>query len=521
MQKKFFKPIAIGNATALIAVASLLSYVIGLFRDRIIAIHFGTSSATDTYNASFLIPDMIFNLFIAGALAAAFLPIFSDYLIKDKKEAYKIANTMLTGAVILISLLAILAFIFMANIIPFAFPGTDISMQQDIINMTRLMLGSAVLFAISNTLGNILMSYKHFISYAISPILYNLGIILGVIFLKDSLGIYSAAVGVLIGATLHCIIRVIDTFSTEYKFKFDVNFRHPGFKKIIKLMIPRSLSLIAWQINLYIFAIVGLSIQTGGLAAFNFARNIQSFPVSLFGISFATAVFPYITEAISKNDKKTYTEHIQKTIQRILFFSIPAAAGIMILAKPLVELILGGGLFDEESVRLTTIILAFFALSIPFESITHILSRSFYALHNTITPTIINILGMIIIGMITYYIAPIYGIEWFSIGFSIGMAFYMIVMIFFLKKHLQNFNSKQFIISLSKTIVATGIMIIALLISDSLGSIISLKFAHIIRILLGATIFFLTAIALKSEETGSIKYILDRLLKKNLNESKT
>ena len=516
MSKKFFKPIAIGNATALISIASLLSYIIGLLRDRIIAVHFGTSSATDTYNASFLIPDMIFNLFIAGALAAAFLPVFSEYLVKDKKEAYKIANTMLTSAVILISFLAILAFIFMPQIIPFAFPGTESYMQQDIINMTRLMLGSAVLFAISNTIGNILMSYKHFISYAISPILYNLGIILGVIYLQDSLGIYSAAVGVLIGATLHCAIRVIDTLSTEYKFSFNTDFRHPGFKKIIKLMIPRSLSLIAWQINLYIFAIIGISIQTGGLAAFNFARNIQSFPVSLFGISFATAVFPYLTDAASKNDKKTYTEHIQKTIQRILFFSIPAAAAIMILAKPLVELILSGGVFDDESIRITSIILFFFAISIPFEAITHILSRSFYALHNTITPTIINIIGMIIIAGTTYFIAPIYGIEWFSIGFSIGMAFYMIVMIVLLRKHLYNFNFKSFRTSLGKTIIATGIMSIILLISTQLETIMLTKLAYILRIFLGAGAFFVTAISLKTEELASVKYIIDRLTKKNL-----
>ncbi|MBT7736072.1 murein biosynthesis integral membrane protein MurJ, partial [Candidatus Peregrinibacteria bacterium] len=386
MRKKLFRPIQIGSATALIAITSFLSYGIGLIRDRVIAVNFGTTSATDTYNASFIIPDLLFNLFIAGALTAAFLPIFTEYLVKDKKEGHEVAHTMLTTATLLIAVLSAIAFIFIPHIIPFLFPEATMEMQQNIITMTRLMLPSAILFAISNTLGNILMSYKHFIAYAFSPILYNIGIIGGVYFFNDTLGIYSAATGVLIGASLHAVIRIADTLTTEYKYRPSLNVRHPGFKKIIKLMIPKSISLIAWQINLLIFAKVGMQMMEGGLAAFHFARNIQSFAVSLFGISFATAVFPFLTTAAAKGDKEGYTAHIQKTIQRILFFTIPATAGLLILAEPVVELILSGGVFEEKSVSLTGLVLLFFAISIPFESLTHIFARAFYAMKNTITP---------------------------------------------------------------------------------------------------------------------------------------
>lgn len=502
----------------MIAITSFLSYAIGLVRDRIIAVHFGTSAATDTYNASFLIPDMLFNLFIAGALAAAFLPVFSDYLVKDKNEAYKIANTMLTGAVLVIAALSGVAYFFMEEIIPFMFGHADSSMQTDIINMTRLMLASSILFAISNTIGNILMSYKHFVAYAISPILYNLGIILGVIFLQEEVGIYSAAVGVLIGAALHCLIRIIDVSTTEYRYKPQLAGSHPGFKKIIKLMIPKSISLIAWQLNLYVFAIVGIRLVEGGLAAFNFARNIQSFAVSLFGIAFATAVFPYLANSASLQDHKAYTDHIQKTMQRILFFTIPAAVGVMLLAKPLVELILSGGVFDENSIRLTSIILFFFALSIPLESLSHILARSFYALKNTMTPMIINVISMLIIAACTFFLAPRYGIEWFSIGFALGMLFYITIMLVLLKKHLHGFNLNDFLKSLAKTIIASGIMAIVLIFSTPLENYISIKLADITRILLGTTTFFIIAAMLKSPEIGSVKYIMERVFKKKTYE---
>lgn len=512
MAKRFFKSSGVGVAAALISITSLLSYVVGLLRDRIIAVHFGTSAATDTYNASFIIPDVIFNLFIASALMAAFLPIFSDRLKKNKEEAMEIANTVLTGAVLLVSFLSAVAFIFMPYIVPFLFQEADQNMVTDIVNMTRIILGSAILFSISNTLGNILMSYKHFVAYALAPILYNLGIIFGILLLHEQMGIYSAATGVVIGAGLHCLIRIIDTMGTGYRFRPQFSFLHPSFKKIIKLMIPKSLSLVAWQINLYVFAVVGMSIQTGALAAFIFAKNIQSFPVSLFGIAFATAVFPYLSNAASDRNGEAYTHHVQKTIQRILFFTIPAAAGIMVMAKPLVELILSGGVFGEESIMLTSLILFFFGLSIPFESVSHILARAFYSLKNTLIPTTINIAGMAIIALITYFVAPIYGVQWFSIGFTLGFAFYMVVMIVFLRKHLSGFNFGNFFKSFGKIIVSTAIMVAVVISTAILEESMPEKLSHMLRIGIGAVTFFAIAALLRSEELNSIKLLMKKII---------
>ena len=516
MRKKLFKPIQIGSATALLATTSFLSYAIGLVRDKILAFKFGATTATDAYSASFIIPDMLFNLFIAGALVAAFLPVFSEHLAKDEKKATEIANTVLTGGVLLISGLATIAFIFMGHIVPFLFSKSDPAMQQSIINMTRLMLPSAILFAISNTLGNVLMSYKHFIAYSISPILYNLGIILGIIFLSDSMGIYAAAVGVLIGASLHALIRIIDVTTTSYKYKPKVNFRDPAFKKIIKLMLPKTASLISWQINLYIFTAVGLRLMEGSVAAFNYARNIQSFAVSLFGIAFATAVFPYLTTAFSENKHEEYTAHIQKTVQRILFFTIPATVGLMVLAEPLVNLILAGGAFDTQSAKLTTTILFYFGLSIPFESLVHILARAFYARQNTLTPMIINISTMVVIALITLFVAPIYGVQWFSIGFTIGFAFQVVLLSYMLRKKLQTFEFKKLSTSLLKTITSSAIMFIVLMLLAPLHDQIPSRIATLVQIALGAGTFFISAAALKSSEISSINYIFNRIFKKNV-----
>lgn len=516
MLKKFFKPISTGGASALIALTSLLSYAVGLLRDRTIAVHFGTTAATDTYNASFLIPDTLFNLFIAGALTASFMPIFAHYLHKDKQEAQAIANTMLTGASILTGVLIIFAYIFMGQLIPLLFPDVSLASQNDIIHMTRLMLPSAFLFSISNTLGNILMTYRHFLSFSLSPVFYNLGIILGILLFNGTIGIYSAAVGVLIGGVLHILIRFVDTLYTEYRYKFTLKVCHPGFKKIIKLMIPKALSLVAWQINLYIFAVVGMKLVEGGLAAFNFARNIQGFAVTLFGVAFATAVFPSLNSAISRGDHQTYTDYNQITTQRILFFTIPATVGIALLAKPLTELILSGGMFDAKSIAMTSSILIFFAMSIPFESLTQLYTRSYYAMQNTLTPTLINLFAFAIMALITIFVAPVLGVEWFSIAYAIAFIIYNTFLMILLSKHFKGFAMRKFLVSLMKIVIASCIMGAFILLTRGLNPYFHLpvKLFDVLMIVFGGMIYLISAYILKSPEFTSVRFVLKRLFKK-------
>jgi putative peptidoglycan lipid II flippase len=501
-----FKAFKIGSATALVALFSVFSYGIGLFRDRIIANTFGADATTDAYNASFLVPDILFNMFIAAALSAAFLPVFSGYLKKDRKEAENLANTMLTMATLVIGVLAVVAYFMMPDLIPFLYPEESVGLQGAIIDMTRIMLLSAILFAVSNTLGNILMGYKHFFAYAFSPVLYNVGIIAGILLLSDEMGIYAAAYGVVIGAFLHALVRVIDIFCTSYRYRPSLNVSHPGFQKILKLMVPKSISQIAWPVNLYLFSVIGLQLVEGGFTAFNYARNLQSFAVSIFGISFATAVFPFLSEKAAEKDFKGFSEHIRKTVQRVLFFTIPAAVGMMFVSGQIVDLILGGGRFDAQAVAITAPLLFFFALSIPFESLTHILARAFYAMKDTFTPMLVNITSMILIGFCTFYIAPKLGINWFAIGFTLGFVFYVLLISLFLGRKLQQFQFKKMLRSIFKFIVAAACM--------SLILVLTAEMHVVFRIGFGAGAYFFAAYLLKIEEISSVNYILRRFISK-------
>jgi len=513
MIKNFFSPSSLKKATFLISFTTVLSYILGLLRDRIIANEFGTTALTDAYNTAFIIPDFLFNLFIAGALSAAFLPVFSEYLIKDKKQAFSIANTLLTGASMLIGILSIITFFSLNFIVPILFKDAPIEMHQTIINLTKILLLGTIIFAISNSLGNILMSYKHFFAYSFSVVFYNLGIILGIIFLNEKYGIYSAAIGTIIGGILQCSFRMIDIYFTDYKYKPELNIKHPGFKKIIKLMIPKSISLIAWPINQKLFANVGAILATGGYAAFNYARNIQSFAVATFGISFATAVYPSLAKSISENKNEEFSDQIRKSVQQILFFTVPSMIGLLVLNKEIVTLLLKNGIFDENSVKLTSSILFFFAISIPFESLVHILARGYYAFQNTTTPMIFSLIGMSIIAFSTIYLAPKYGITWFSIGFSIGYATQVILLTIFLSKKIQNLNIKKLIISTLKTSIASLIMGGIIYFSKPyIHSIIKIEnLYNVALIIIGGFTYFLAAFIIKSEELSSIKFLYKKL----------
>ncbi|PKL36846.1 murein biosynthesis integral membrane protein MurJ [Candidatus Peregrinibacteria bacterium HGW-Peregrinibacteria-1] len=516
MISKIFKPATIGRATFFISATSLVSYILGFLRDRTIATTFGASNLSDAYYSASKIPEFLVNVFIAGALAAAFLPFFSQQITKDKQRAHELANTLLTVAGITIGIVATMTFIFAPQITSIAFKDSNPETRLAIIDMIRIMAPSALLFAISNTLGNILNSYRHFYAYSLSAIFYSLGIIVGVVLLKEHIGIYSAAVGALIGAFAHLTIRILDLHHTGYKYKPAWKIRNPDFIKILKLMAPKALSLASWQINLILFANYGQKIIEGGTTGFDLARNVQSAPVTLFAIAFATATYPLLSTAAMNKDKTHFTRTLQTTIQNILFYTIPAMVGLAILATPITYLIFAGGEFDQQAVITTSLILTFFAFSIPLEGVSHVLSRAYYAFNNTLTPTIFNVIGMTIIAACTIFIAPKYGIQWFSIGFTIGFLVYVTLLSIGLKNKTHNFQYANFMTSTMKTLAASMFMAGIILLIGKLTIHIEMqpRLITIIQVTLGGIAYFTMATLLKSPEIASLRLITNKVFKK-------
>jgi len=464
---KFIKNIlsksAISRGAFILGIASFLSRLLGLVRDRLFASTFGAGDMLDAYYVAFRIPDFIFNLLILGALSSAFVPVFVKYLSKDKKnEAWEIANSLLNILFLATIVICGLLFIFMNYLVLIVAPGFDQEKKELVILLTRIMLVSPILFGISNIFSCILNSFKSFFTYSLAPILYNLGIIFGVVFLVPEYKILGLAYGVAIGALLHGLIQLPQVLKLGYKWKPSFNISHKGVKEIGKLMIPRSIALAFNQINLWVVTVIASTIASGSVAVYNLANNLQSFPIGIFGVSFSIAAFPCLAEAVARKDAKLFQEQFSKTFLKILFFVLPVSILMLLERAQIVRLILGAGHFDWNDTYLTAQALGLFSISIFAQALIPLLARTFYSLSDTKTPVITSIISMSVNIIASLILVNYMGVLGLALAFSVASFLNVILLLIFLKIKVGGLDEKDIFREGIKIAIATlGLLIVA------------------------------------------------------------
>jgi putative peptidoglycan lipid II flippase len=423
-----------------------LSYFFGLLRDRIFAHTFGLSRTLDIYNASFVIPDLLLTVLVGTALSAAFLPIFTKLYDEKKSLGFAYAHQMMSWAILILGVIGIVAAITLPYYAQKLVPGFEGADLEQYILLTRIMLFSPFLFAISNIYGRILMSGKDFLWYGISPALYNVGIILGALFLVPYFGLVGLVLGTIVGVMMHLGIRLMMVKQPKYNFrhKFSLAFS-PEIKETVKLMAPKMVQYLMWSIMLLSFTAIASELAEGSVAAYNYARNFQSLPVSMLGIAIAMALFTSLSHDAGKGNFEKFKKDLRRDRLRSLTYTTLAAIALAILAKPAISILLGGGQFDESDVRLLTITLQVYCISIPLESMLHIYHRSFYALRNTIIPATFHalaILGMIVLAK---NLAPQMGVLAIPVSFAVGVGIHVTILAtifpFLLRRREKSFTS--------------------------------------------------------------------------------
>ena len=376
------------SAAAVLMLTVFLSSILGLVRDRFLAGAFfspETAWQLDVYFAAFRLPDMIFQLLVVGALSAAFIPVFSQHLVKDKKEAWHVASTVITFAVVGFLILAGLLIVFassLSRLIAPSFSAVELSLM---VSLTRILVLAQLSFLVSAFLTGILQSHHHFIIPALSPIAYNLGIIFGILVLSPILGIFGPAVGVLLGALLHLLIQLPLTREIGFRFQFSFDYRHPSVKRIGRLMLPRTLALAVSQIELTLAVFIATALPAGSLAIFYFAQHLNSLPVGLFGSTIGQAALPSLSR-VTLEDLQKFKVLLIASLNQVLFLSLPAGMILLILRVPAVRLAFGTANFPWQATLLTGRVVALFAISVFAQSAVQILVRGFYAMSNTKTP---------------------------------------------------------------------------------------------------------------------------------------
>jgi len=423
-------------AAALVATSSLVSRFLGIIRDRILAGQFGATTTLDIYYAAFRIPDLVFNLVVLGALSAGFIPIFTSLIKPGRSElkshsagqetfqkdnrpaAWILANNVLNWLLLGLAGLSLIGIIGAPALTKLIAPGFSAAEQATTASLTRIMFLSPLFLGISGIFGGILQSFKRFLIYSLAPIFYNLGIIVGALYFVQWWGLAGLAWGVVLGAFLHMIIQIPTVYRLGFRYRLKIIWHDLNTKKIGRMMVPRTMSLAISQINLVVITIIASGLSSGSLAVFNFANNLQSFPIGIFGISFAIAAFPALAEAAF--DKAKLTASFSQTIRQILFFVIPTTVLIVALRAQIIRVVLGTGQFDWQATILTMNALAFFAISLFAQATIPLLIRVFYARHNSATPFYLGLVTVAVNIVLSLILGKSMGVAGLALAYSIA-----------------------------------------------------------------------------------------------------
>lgn len=451
------------SAAAIITGSVFLSALLGVVRNRLLVSYFFTSTSTlDAYWIAFRLPELIFQLLVIGALSAAFIPVYSKYKSKDQAEAQRIANSMINIILLVFTAISVVIFIWAE---PFnkLITGTNFTPEQlaDASKFTRIMLFAQFFFAISNFLTGIIQANHRFIVPALSPVAYNFGIIIGIVFLGPSMGLYGPTIGVVIGAFLHLILQLPLAIKLGFRYKPTIDFNLPGVREISKLMLPRTLALSVSQLEqIFVMSFLATSLsKNGALTILILAQQLFSFPIRIFGMPIGQASLPFLSKESAEEDLGEFKNIFIRSLHQILYLALPATAVLIVLRIPLVRIAYGASTFPWSDTLLTGKLLAILSLSIFADASIHLITRAFYALHNTKTPMVGAIVSLIINAATSAYLVfytPL-GIFGIAIGASAATITQAAFLFITLKHRLSGFGWKNTILIPSKILFASAL----------------------------------------------------------------
>ncbi len=375
----------------------VLSRAMGLLREVVIARQFGTSAELDAYLAAFRIPDLLFALMAGGALGSALIPVLSAYLAReDERAAWQLASAVLNWVVLAMggvaALVALLAPLLVRSVIA---PGFTPAQQALTAELMRWMLLSTLIFGVSGIVMGILNARQHFLLPSLAPAAYNLAIILGAYLLGPTLGVRGAVIGVVAGAAAHLLVQLpaLQRFDVRYWPRLAPH--DAGVREVGRLMAPRALGLAAVELNHLVNVVLASGLAAGSLAALNYGRMMMLLPEGIIAQSVAIAAFPTFSALLARNEQAAMRRVFLTTLRSVLYLTLPATVGLILLREPLVITLLQRGAFDARSSAATAWALLFYALGLASHAALEIITRAFYAAHDTRTPVSVGVAAMV------------------------------------------------------------------------------------------------------------------------------
>ncbi len=517
----------IARAALVVITGFLASGALGLIRTAAISATFGTSDSLDAFYAAQRIPETIFVLVAGGALGSSFIPVFSRFLAaNDQESAWRLASAAMTLVGLAAAGLALVVALLAPAIVPaLLVPGDPPEAQALTVSLTQIMLITTVIFSVSGLLMGVLNAHQLFLLPALAPSMYNIGLIVGALVLARTGGqpnTYSLAWGAILGAGLHLGVE-LPGLRRVGRMRFLPDWRVPGVREVITLMLPRMLGLAVVQINFAVNVAFSSTMVTGSLTALNTAWFLLFFALGVIGQSIGAAVFPSLSALAAEADMDSFKNRLSSAMRGVLFLSFPATVGLILLGRPIISLLFERGEWTAESTAGTAWALSFFAIGIAGHSLLEVLSRAFYALSDTRTPVVVGIVSMvsnIILSLIFIRVigdpnslsrGPFAGLALSNSLTTIGEALALWLL---LHRRIGSVNDARVLDAVWRAAASTAGMVLILLLALNLLNDSSALLTAVIGGLVGGAVFFGLSLALGVDEARTVPHVILRRIRR-------
>lgn len=474
----------LARSAGTIGLAVMTSRILGVVRDQVMAGLFGTGMAQDAFNVATRIPNLVRDLFAEGAMSAAFVPTFTRYLKTHGKEAaWRLGNLVLNALIVVTGVLVVVGILGSRPLIELLPEGpgslvdySDAAGQKRLdltVHLARIVMPFLTLVAIAVALGGMLNALRRFFVPALSPAIYNVGVILSAVAIVPFFGprpedqIIGIAIGALVGGIGQIVVQIPLLYREGFRYKPILSFRDPGVKEILLLMGPGTLGLAAAQVNLLVNTYLAYGEREGAVSALAFAFRLMYLPIGLFGVSVATAAIPEIARHVTAGAIDDMRRTISSSLRMMLMLSVPATVGLMALSAPIVELIFQRGEFTSESTSMTALALLCYAPGLIGYSAVKIASPTFYAMNDARTPVMVSVATIALNLVLNFALVRVMSFQGLALGTAIAALFNSGVLMYLLARRINGIEGPRILQAFVKITVASVIMGAAAVVTEA------------------------------------------------------
>lgn len=418
--------------------AFVLSRILGLVREIIIAARFGTSPDYDAYVAAFRVPDLLFLVVMSGAFGSAFIPIFGGMIARNnQRDAWRLASSIMSFTLVVLGAVSLVVILLARQLIDwFIAPGLGPEQAQLATDLTRLLLLSPLLLGLGAAFKGMLEAQEQFALSAYAPVLYNLAIVFGGLFLAPSMGVWGLAVGVLIGALLHAGSQAIGLLRGGMKLTFVLDRYAPGLSTVLRLMAPRILGQAAFQVNFIVMTNFASRIGDNSVSALNYSFQLFMLPYGVLALSLSTVIFPLMARQFELGSVSDMKQTLSSALAPLIFLTLPAAVGLYFFRVSIVQVLFQVGSFDQRSTILVAEALGYFAIGLAGFAIVEAITRAYYAMQDTYTPVKISVATVVLNVILSYFLSQRMGHGGLALAISIAATLEMILLVVILRRRI-------------------------------------------------------------------------------------